>query len=786
MLDSANWSAPLVGDGSDNVEFGNLAASSQLVLIPDNFQLSQFDASTVTLHNISFTSYTTSYNFQSSNSDGESVASLRLTGRVDVSESAPVVIESSVNVALYGGSHTLCVASGGLIEVQGEISEIEGTASLKKTGAGTLVLSGSNTFSGGISLRGGTLLVGSDGALGSGELKLYDGVTLGVTSATCGITLENSLSLDCTGGTVTLDTTNGNLRLTGSISGAAGLLKTGSGTLELGGESYSQFSGGVTVEEGKLVLRSSSYQDGDIAGPVGSGMLRLEGNTTLAIAGCSEIDLHNDLSLSGGSGSVTFDSANGVLSLWGYISGDRPAIKVGSGTLELGYDGNDFNGGLTVQDGTLLVRASSVFEGSIISGPAGTGTLSFWGDTTLAIAGGDNITLGNAIDVSGEGNLFIDTAHGSLDLVGSISSESANSIVVLGSGQLGLSADNSGWNGRLIINSNPTVTVNDEHALNGGLIFDSASQGSVEFTRSATIGYLEGGYNHFNGEGYEGSHIQIDLGKTLTVDQHDNTEFAGIIEGDGSLKKDGSGALQLSGPNSYSGGTTVNGGTLIAGNNTAFGTGAVTINGGAIQVLPGFTLANTLVFNNSLSTPVVLSGNGTFGSHITADGHIVLSPGNSPGTLTFSAGLTLASGGAISFQIEDANGTAGTGYDLINISGGTFDLTAGAGQITFNLVSINSDNHLAALTNWDPSQYYSWMFASSSSAITGFNSNQFNLVLSDFTNNNGLAGGTFGVSMSGNNLYLNFTPVPEPSTWALLGTGVLAVAIIGRRKRKQA
>jgi hypothetical protein len=40
------------------------------------------------------------------------------------------------------------------------------------------------------------------------------------------------------------------------------------------------------------------------------------------------------------------------------------------------------------------------------------------------------------------------------------------------------------------------------------------------------------------------------------------------------------------------------------------------------------------------------------------------------------------------------------------------------------------------------------------------------------------------VSESGNDLMLNFTPVPEPSTWALMAGGicVLGVGMLRRRK----
>jgi len=138
---------------------------------------------------------------------------------------------------------------------------------------------------------------------------------------------------------------------------------------------------------------------------------------------------------------------------------------------------------------------------------------------------------------------------------------------------------------------------------------------------------------------------------------------------------------------------------------------------------------------------------------------------------------------AIHFDIYDATGAAGTGFSLINASGG-LDLTASNNTITFNIVSTNSTGGAANAINFNPATMYSWMFATSPTTITGFNPLQFNLITGGFTNSTG--GGTFGISEIGDNLYLNFTPVPEPSTWALMGAGVMALIPFGLRRRRLA
>lgn len=282
---------------------------------------------------------------------------------------------------------------------------------------------------------------------------------------------------------------------------------------------------------------------------------------------------------------------------------------------------------------------------------------------------------------------------------------------------------------------------------------------------------------------------------TLTGDSNATNTLSAVIPDSGSgatsLVKSGTGTWSLSGTNTYSGGTTLSAGRIIADNNAAFGTGGVSMTGGAtLNVASARTISNALTFSGSSAN--VLGGTGTFGSAVTTNNTVVLSPGNSIGTINFSNGLTIGTGSAISFQIYDATGAAGTGYDLINVSGGLLALTATANTITFNIVSVNSSGANAAATNFNPAQSYAWTFATMASSansgtITGFNSNLFNLVPGEFTNNNSLAGGSFNFSLSGDqrSLLLNFTPVPEPSTYVLMGAGLsLLAGAAWRRKRR--
>jgi hypothetical protein len=164
---------------------------------------------------------------------------------------------------------------------------------------------------------------------------------------------------------------------------------------------------------------------------------------------------------------------------------------------------------------------------------------------------------------------------------------------------------------------------------------------------------------------------------------------------------------------------------------------------------------------------------------------VLVSPGSASAnsyvnTISFSTPLTLGQGGAYTFDLMNASGTAGTGYDTINVAGNLTIAATPASPFTIAVESINPATGTPGLATFNNSQPYSWKLLSAGT-LTGFSASDFVVNDSSFANSLGI--GSFFVSSGGNDVFLNFTPVPEPSTWAMMAAGLALLAVAAWRRR---
>lgn len=356
-----------------------------------------------------------------------------------------------------------------------------------------------------------------------------------------------------------------------------------------------------------------------------------------------------------------------------------------------------------------------------------------------------------------------------------------------------------GGNGSLVKAGANTVILSGGNSFTGDIFVE---QGVLGFTNGAAIGSAQnrlvfrdaGGTAHFSAgnpvigwlESAIGSSatVQIDGGVNLGIGAHNAgytyqvSDYFGSLTGAGSLTKDGLGTLALHGASTYTGGTTIKQGQLLADHANALGTGAITLDGGELVFGRGITIPNAISFGGSGG---LLSGASTFTGPVVLGAQAGLSPGESPGTMTFASDLTLAGASFLDFEIQDPTGLAGAGYDTL-VVGGTLFVTANpATPFVINVSSLDAGNGIGQLQISDPNASYSLVVVSAG-VISGFAPENFTLNTASFSTNWG-DDFSFSLVQSGNQLLLNFSPVPEPSTYALLGLGGLLAGLARWRAR---
>jgi autotransporter-associated beta strand protein len=626
----------------------------------------------------------------------------------------PIVINSNT---------TQLQALAGVTATQsGVISQTGGARPLEKIGAGTLILTGLNSYTGGTTVTAGTLSIGTGGSLDSNGAVTVTGGTFNINGNS--ITVA---ALTGTGGTVNIDAfgtlstySNSNGTLASLVTGAGRLLKGGTGVYTI--SNANTFSGGLTIVDGTVLLTNNAAA----------------GTGTITITAPATLDLANGLAVANNIGLVTsaakLNQTGGTVTLSGVISetaGVRAVEKTGTGTIILAGN-NTYTGVTTITAGTLQVGNGG-----------GTGAVTGNIVNNAALVFNRGINLGYAGAISGAGSVTL-TGPATIFYTGD-NTYTGGTTITAGSLQIGAAGTSGSVAGNISVASGATLNFNrTDTATFGGVI---SGAGTLQQLGTGTV-ILTGANTHTGGTTISAGTLQIGNGGTsgsiagnvstvgtLAFNRSDAVIYAGVVGGAGGLAKAGAGTLTLTGANTYTGVTTITAGTLqigsggttgsIAGNvansgTLAFnrsdsltfagvisGTGAVTKAGAGILTLTGASTysgattvsGGTLAVNGSIGSSAVtvaqgaiLGGTGTAGATMVQSGG-TLAPGNSIGTLSVNGNLTLASASTYTVELSPtaADRTTVSGTASLN---GTLALLPGAGTYTagttLTLLSANS------------------------------------------------------------------------------------------------
>lgn len=372
-----------------------------------------------------------------------------------------------------------------------------------------------------------------------------------------------------------------------------------------------------------------------------------------------------------------------------------------------------------------------------------------------------------------------------------------------GNGTLNLSGDNSAFDGGLYITEG-TVNINTDTAAGTGPVgFGGGGSGSGQTLVFNSMAPTIGGLYEIRDQedeyySYSTAGVELASGSTLTIDVNGTfLNFGGTIYGDGAVRVQGEGVQFLSGYNSFTGGLEIGGGAnLVASESGSLGGGypdapLVTLDGGTL----------TLDLDDSTSIEAYIEfgagggeirGNGTllFSDPLAIGEGASISPGFSVGRIDFEGPLELGELGSLTVEIGD-----GDNNEIISdvIYADSIDITATSSS-PFSINVMSEDGELP--TQFDPLQAYSWTIMLSGQELTSFDASLFNLsvasALEDLAGegiwalNAASDGSVSGESFFANNLVvLSFTPVPEPSTFALVAVGLVLVTFhAGRRRRR--
>ena len=647
------------------------------------------------------------------------------------------VTPTTVNVVddiSFGGSWTIANGSAASINLTTDgasditvdptftttIAEVlSGTNTVTKLGTGTLVLSGANTFSNGLTISAGTVSSTVAGGFGTGT------VTVGPAGTA-------NFNFGANANVTNIFTGSGTISATGAFTPtltSAAALNTFTGTLNVnttGGGKFVMNAVGSNIGSGAIVniaagatlyLPITSTISGvtfNIAGNGNTenlGALRLEGAT---IDATSSIVAGGNIQLGGNN---VVSTINAAISETG---GSRSVEKLGTGTLKLGGN-NTYTGKTTVTGGTLqFTKTASLYGGTAANWTAsninvkngaalglnigGAGefsvsdldtllaNLSVASSATTGMQAGSSIALDTTNAVGGsvtQGNIIANSTGANGGAIG---------LIKLGTGTLVLDKANT-FTGAINVAGGTLTLSNTVGANTANGNFRVGTVANTKATLNITSGATLNRFNLFVGDAGAGTGggAVYQSGGTLTLTQGagiDNLRIGSNAGGYGYYSLSG-GSLTSNevGIGASLNGTTgvmdITGGTFTTGV-VAIGRGGTT-SSGVLNALGGTVVSTRIQLNsagNAGASSVLTVGGGSGAAAVGTTGSTTLgldlASGNTAGTLGVA---NLRTNGTLTTGIVTATNANPTA--LLNFNGGTLKATATNAGVNF--ISANVD-----------------------------------------------------------------------------------------------
>ncbi|MEZ0387357.1 MAG: beta strand repeat-containing protein, partial [Verrucomicrobium sp.] len=537
-------------------------------------------------------------------------------GAIRVDASSSQVFSGNITIA---GTAATFNTSGGTAAITGNIGESSALSVFTKKGDGTLTLSGTNTYTKGTSVTGGTLELSFATASATSNI-IAGGTAFSLTGSSLLVTGKASSPNSQTFGTTSVKGVS-------SIAANAG----SGGTLSLHLGTISREGTGdhlrITANTGTTILASHNgligawaiYQKDGVAGWAGAsgGVVGIFSGDLEYATGTNVSDLPgystgSNLSITGASeGNVTVTAGTTQLNTITMVGKcDSRSIAIGAGNLiRFGAAG----GIQILSEAKSLTVGATPGAGQITAGTTGSTELILTNNSassTLLINAQiiDNGGSGGSTDVSinGTGNTVLATANtytgltqvlsGSVEAahnqaLGAVGSGTTSRTVVSSgaalevSGNLSNMAENLLLNGSGISSGGALRNVSGTNTLSGTITLGAATRISSD---AGTLILSKGA----------AATTIITLAQNLTFAGNGNIEVQSrIANGTGTITKTGNGMLILSGNNNFTTSISITGGTLRFNNVNALGTvaGGVTVSGGTLDITNNTTtLAETL------------------------------------------------------------------------------------------------------------------------------------------------------------------------------------------------